>query len=128
MTRFYLDTSIAFAALASVAPAMRWFDEATLAAEVLSSRLLQTELTRSLRRDGIPVRLRDAILDHVGIIPITEQVLSIAESITEHVRTLDSIHLATALHLGGGTVIISHDAMMLRVAEELGLHTLDPLG
>lgn len=126
MTRLYLDTSIAYAALVGVPEARRWFDEATREGSLISSRLLRTELTRVLRRDRIPVGLRSHVLDHVDTVPVTEQILTLAEAITEHVKTLDAVHLATALSLGTPTTIVSHDTGMLTVAARLGLGTLDP--
>ena len=126
-TRYYVDTSIALLALTSNSAARSWFDEATATGSLSSSRLLKTELTRVLRRKGLPVALRSRILDYVSVVPMTEQVLVLAEAISQHVKTLDAIHLASALQLGEATVV-SHDAKMLTVATDLGLETLDPFG
>ena len=127
MTRYYLDTSVAVHVLEGDVPAMEWFDAATADADVVSSRLLQTELTRVLRRERRPVLDREALLDHVGLVTISDSILTAAESITEHVKTLDAIHLATALRLGSATVLVSHDQTLLRVAAELGIRASDPL-
>ncbi|MCR6713463.1 MAG: PIN domain-containing protein [Demequina sp.] len=125
--RYYLDTSVAVHAIDGEAGATRWFDSATESAEVVSSRLLQTELTRYLRREGLPVGERAGVLDKTGMAVVDESVLALAESFTPHVKTLDAIHLATALAFGSDTVMVSHDANVLRLAEELGLRTLDPV-
>lgn len=127
MTRYYLDTSVAVHVLEGDVTAMEWFDAATADADVVSSRLLQTELTRVLRRERRQVLDREALLDHVGLVPISDSILTAAESITEHVKTLDAIHLATALRLGSATVLVSHDQTLLRVAAELGIRASDPL-
>lgn len=129
MTRLYLDTSVAVHALRGTPAAERWFDKAANAqeAELVSSRILRTELTRVLRRDRQPVADRDLILDHVATVPLNDSILTIAETISEHVKTLDSIHLASALVLGSGVTVVSHDEHLKRVAEVLGLETLDPL-
>ena len=127
MTRYYLDTSVAVHVLEGDVTAMQWFDAATADADVVSSRLLQTELTRELRRERRQVLDREALLDHVGLVPISDSILTAAESITEHVKTLDAIHLATALRLGSATVLVSHDQTLLRVAAELGIRGSDPL-
>lgn len=129
MTRLYLDTSVAVHALRGTPAAERWFDEAANAqeAELVSSRILRTELTRVLRRDRQPVADRDLILDHVATVPLNDSILTIAETISEHVKTLDSIHLASALVVGSGVTVVSHDENLKRVAEVLGLETLDPL-
>lgn len=129
MSRFYLDTSIAVHALQGSAAAEEWFDEVTgqPETELASSRILQTELTRVLRRDQRPVLEREVILEQLGTIPLAESILTAAEAITEHVKTLDAIHLASALALGSGTVVVTHDENVKRVAAILGLSTFDPL-
>lgn len=93
MTSYYLDTSIAYHALVGTPSAAEWFDRIDNEdpGALVSSRLLRTELTRALRRDGTPVQDRDAVLDKVAQVPLTESVLVGAEAITEHVKTLDAI-------------------------------------
>jgi predicted nucleic acid-binding protein len=129
VTRFYLDTSVAAHALGGTAAAEVWFDAVTGDSqhELVSSRLLQTELSRMLRRDQAALADRDLILDHTGLVAISEAVLTSAEAISQHVKTLDAIHLATALLLGSRTVVASHDQNVQRVATELGLTWHDPV-
>jgi predicted nucleic acid-binding protein len=129
VTTYYLDTSIAYHALVSTPSAAEWFDRTDNEdpGSPVSSRLLRTELTRALRRDGTPVQDRDAVLDKVAQVPLTESVLVGAEAITEHVKTLDAIHLASALALGTDVVVVSHVDGIKRVAALLGLGVLDPL-
>lgn len=129
MTSYYLDTSIAYHALVGTPSAAEWFDRIDNEdpGALVSSRLLRTELTRALRRDGTPVQDRDAVLDKVAQVPLTESVLVGAEAITEHVKTLDAIHLASALALGTDVVMVSHDDGIKRVAAILGLDVFDPL-
>ncbi|WP_249295849.1 type II toxin-antitoxin system VapC family toxin [Agrococcus sp. Marseille-Q4369] len=128
MTTFYLDTSVAGRAMLRHSPtAVAWFVDAAESDELVSSRLLKTELTRLARREGIPFAERDEVLDFVGVIPIDHAVLIEAEAIVPHVRALDAIHLGTALRSGiEDLVIVSHDARMLEVASQMGLATLDP--
>lgn len=123
----YLDTSIAVAVLMGEPATRQWFEHAVSNGGVVSSRLLQTELTRVLRREDQPVSDRDLVLQHVALAPITDAVLAVAEAIPQHVRTLDAIHIATALQLGGKAIVTSHDRQMLDVAESLGLRTVDPM-
>lgn len=129
MTRYYLDTSVAVHALLVGGQAARWFDSVTADPhhELVSSRILQTEITRVLRREGKPVADREGILEFVGVVQLSDVVLSGAEAITEHVKTLDAIHLATAIRLGSRTVLVSHDAALLRLGSHLGLQTFDPI-
>ncbi|WP_217696705.1 PIN domain-containing protein [Mycobacterium sp. GA-1841] len=129
MTYFYLDSSVAVRILLGHSmPAAAWFDTATGDPEtsVISSRLLRTELTRVLRREGLPVQRRDALLDYVGMLPISDALLAEAEAIVPHIKTLDAIHLASVIRSGLDATVVSHDATMLSVAGELGYATLDP--
>ena len=129
VTRYYVDTSIAVHALMGTPSAATWFDEVTRQEDtvLVSSRLLQTELTRALRRNNVPVADREAVLASIGLAPVTEAILTGAEAITEHVTTLDAIHLATALAVGSDIVVASHDSNLKRVAEVLGLSAHDPI-
>ncbi len=128
---YYLDTSIAVRILLGHSPkAARWFDTTTgdVDVSVVSSRLLRTELTRVLRREGHPVLDRDHILDRIGIIPLDHAVLNEAEAIISHVKSLDAIHLASALRSGLDDItIVTHDKNMTAVAEQLGFPVHDPV-
>ncbi len=125
----YVDTSVAVHVLLGTASARDWFDEATGGAEpVISSRLLRTELTRVLRREGLPLARRDEVLDHLSVVPLDHAVLQEAEAIVPHVRTLDAIHLASALRTGiDDLVVVTTTRPCGPVAGELGLRTLDPV-
>ena len=129
MTRFYLDTSVAVHALRGTPQAESWFDDVAASGEdtLVSSRLLQTELTRVLRRDALPVQHREDLLQSVAQTPVTEAILTAAESIADHVKTLDAIHLATAMAFGSDTVVVTHDDNVARVGLLLGLRCFDPL-
>lgn len=129
MTWIYLDTSVAVHALRGAPAVECWWDEvhADPDRELVSSRLLQTELTRVLRRDGRPVVERGPIIGQLGLVPITEAILTAAEAITVHLKTLDAIHLATALAFGSGTVIATHDAALKAAADAVGLAWTDPV-
>jgi predicted nucleic acid-binding protein len=130
VTIYYLDTSVALRALLGHSPsAARWIDQTTATAEhrVVSSRILRTELTRVLLREGLPVSLRHEVLDVLELVPITEGVLAAAESIASHVKTLDAIHLGSVVASGIDATIVSHDATMLKTATTLGYPILDPV-
>ncbi|MDP9806847.1 putative nucleic acid-binding protein [Trueperella bonasi] len=126
MTLYYLDTSVAIMVLQGHPGTVHWFTEAAEHADLVSSRILQTEITPVLRRESRPPLERDEILDFVALVPVSETILQRAESIQSHVRTLDAIHLATAGALPNATVV-SHDNQMLLVASDLAMRTLDPV-
>lgn len=131
MTDYYLDISVAGRILLGQSrTALDWFAGAVAheAHEVISSRLLRTELTRLLRREGLSLDRRREIIDHLGTVPVDHTVLTEAEAIVPHVKTLDAIHLASALQSGiEDLVIVSHDENMLRMASRLGFEVLDPV-
>ncbi|HRW17673.1 MAG TPA: PIN domain-containing protein [Dermatophilaceae bacterium] len=130
MTVFYLDTSVAVRALFGHSPAAAsWIDRTTADDQhlVVSSRVLRTELTRVLRREGLPVSRRDEILDVLALVPVTEGVLAAAEAIERHVKTLDAIHLGSVIAAGLDATIVSHDAGLIAAATALGYPTLDPV-
>lgn len=130
MTVYYLDSSVALRALVGHSrSAAEWIDATTAdpAHVVVSSRILQTELTRVLRREGIPVRRRDEILDVLALIPMTEGTMAAAESIGPHLRTLDAIHLGALIASGLDAVVVTHDAAMRSVAAEIGYRAFDPV-
>ncbi|MGW6725160.1 type II toxin-antitoxin system VapC family toxin [Nocardia sp. NPDC055029] len=128
---FYLDTSVAVRIILGHSPeAAKWFDNsaASDATRVVSSRLLRTEITRVLRRESLPVLDRDRILDYIDIIPVDHAVLNEAEAIISHIRTLDAIHLASALRSGlEDLTVVTHDKNMATVAEHLGFPVYDPV-
>jgi predicted nucleic acid-binding protein len=130
MTAYYLDTSVALLALLGHSPsAAEWIDTVSAAPEheLVTSRLLRTELTRVLRRERLPISLRDEILDVLSLIPVTETVLAAAETIEPHIKTLDAVHLGSVIASGLDTTIITHDAGMKAAAERLGYPTHDPV-
>ena len=89
--------------------------------------MLRTELTRILRREGLPVNRRDEVLDVLSLVPITEGVLAAAEAIQPHVKTLDAIHLGSVIAAGLDATIVSHDATIIATATSLGYPTFDPV-
>ena len=131
VTYHYLDSSVAVRIMFAHSPsAARWFDSTTGREDdrVVSSRILRTEITRVLRRESLPVADRDQILDYIDTIPLDHAVLQEAEAIIPHIRTLDAIHLASALRSGlDDLVITTHDMTMKSVAMRLGFRITDPV-
>lgn len=124
----YLDSSIGVRTILDVPERVRL--QAWMGAPgttFVSSRLLRTEVVRVLRRDGRPLSDGTALLDRVGMFDLTRETYSVAESIERHIRTLDALHLATALLVGEPVTVASHDVTMKAVAEHLGLGVMDPV-
>ncbi|MEO9220613.1 MAG: PIN domain-containing protein [Mycobacteriaceae bacterium] len=93
----------------------------------VSSRLLPTEVVRVLRRDAGPLTDGTPLLDRIGMLDIARETHTVAESIERHNKTLDALHLATALLIGEPVTVASHDTVMKEVAEHLGFRVTDPV-
>lgn len=130
MRRFLLDASVALRVILGHSPAAAaWIDKVNGDPDqgIIASRLLKTEITRVLRREQLPVSRRDALLDYVQLIPISDAVLAEAEAIVPHIKSLDAIHLASLIHTGIDATVVTHDATMASVAELLGYPVVDPI-
>ncbi|MGL5928119.1 MAG: type II toxin-antitoxin system VapC family toxin [Dermatophilaceae bacterium] len=124
----YLDSSVALRTILDVPERKRlqsWMQ--TPGATFVSSRLLRTEVIRVLRRDGRPTLDGTPLLDRVGMLDISRETHTVAESIERHIRTLDALHLATALLIGEPVTVATHDTTMAAVATHLGLLVTDPV-
>lgn len=124
----YLDSSVALRTILDV-PERSRLQEWTQApdAEYVSSRLLGTEVIRVLRREGLPLGMSKPLLDRVGTLAITPETFTVAEAIEPHIKTLDALHVATALLVGEPVTIASHDTTMKSVAAHVGLSVVDPV-
>lgn len=123
----YLDSSVALRTILDVPERERvqvWMQEA---GTIVSSRLLRTEMIRILRRDHRPPSDAAPLLDRIGMLEISRETHTVAESIERHVKTFDALHLATALLIGDPVTVATHDATMRSVAGHLGLHAIDPV-
>lgn len=124
----YLDASVALRTILDVPERerlQRWMQ--TPATTFLSSRLLRTEVIRVLRRDDRPLSDGAPLLDRIGLIDITRETHTVAESIERHIKTLDALHVANALLIGDGVTVATHDTTMKTVATHLGLGVIDPV-
>lgn len=124
----YLDSSVALRTILDVPERVRlqsWMQ--TAGTTFVSSRLLRTEVIRVLRRDGRPLADGTPLLERVGMLEIGRETHTVAESFERHVKTLDALHLATALLIGEPVTVATHDATMKVVADHLGLLVTDPI-
>lgn len=124
----YLDSSVALRTILDVperSNLQEWMQAP--GTTYVSSRLLRTEVVRVLRRDGRPLSDAAPLLDRVGMLDITRETHSVAESIERHIKTLDALHLATALLVGEPVTVATHDSTMKTVAVHLGLLVTDPV-
>lgn len=125
----YLDSSIALRTIFNVPERDRlrvWLQDPEVT--FISSRLLRTEVTRVLRRDERPLSDGAPLFDRVGMLDITRETHTVAESIERHIKTLNALHVATALLIGEPVTVATHDTTMKTVAAHLGLSVIDPVG
>src|SRR6266545_2250505 len=97
----------------------------------VASALVRTEVRRALHRIGATARQRataDKLLDVVVTISVSDELLDAAGHLTEPgLRSLDAIHLATALRLGTGLRdFVTYDRHLLAAAKSAGLATAAP--
>lgn len=105
-------------------------------ADLVSSELALAEVPRALRRavameSELPLEeLReraDELLDYISLRPIDHDVLLSAGVLAEpFLRTLDAIHVTTALYLSPVEAFVTYDQRQAAAARLAGLRTVAP--
>ena len=130
----YLDTSVALLSLlgqSGADEAVRLIMDARATEGLVSSCLLQVEMTRAAHRDHFDVRVVDEFIAGVELIEIGPDVVERASALTGGLKSLDAIHLATATLLDDPrhpVTVLTHDARLADAARSRGLGVIDPLG
>ena len=135
MPLFYVDAS----ALVKVTASEQEADDLSVyleGAEIASSELVLTEVPRALRRKavttpGFPLgealERAAALIDSLGLRPVDDALLIGAGMLAEPaLRSLDAIHVATALHLYPIDAFVTYDKRQAAVARLAGLRTMAP--
>ncbi|HET7301065.1 MAG TPA: type II toxin-antitoxin system VapC family toxin [Oleiagrimonas sp.] len=128
--KWYLDSSVAIHAVlpAGDPRARAWLTASSeQAVDLCSSRLLQLEMVRTLRREQMDPAWARLVTDRIELIGIDDGVLRFAAAIEPHLKSLDAIHLATCSLLGDNFTVVTHDARMAEVAIHMGFNVHDPL-
>jgi len=97
--------------------------------ERVSSVLSRVEVLRAARRvSPSAARRADAVVARLGLVDLDDDVIQRASKLAPpELRTLDAIHLATALSLGHDLgALCVYDARLSSVARAMGLRTLNP--
>nr|WP_281496948.1 type II toxin-antitoxin system VapC family toxin [Ornithinimicrobium sp. F0845] len=103
----------------------RWLDEGAEGA-LLVSALAVVDLRRFAQRLALDPTVVMTLLDGLDVVPVTEPILHQAASLPQsYLRTLDAIHLATAIAVET-PVIVTYDDRMARAAREEGLDVVAP--
>jgi len=130
----YLDTS-ALAKLVAEEPESaaleRWLDERP--GPLLTSVLAEVELALTLTRRRVPVVLGEELLRGVVRLEITSAVrrrAALVGSTAATLRTLDALHVASALELDalapGSLTVATYDARIAAASTAAGLATAAP--
>jgi predicted nucleic acid-binding protein len=96
---------------------------------VISSALARTEVARALLPLGPEaVRRGQDVLGRIELVRLNNRILDTAGQLTPHeLRSLDAIHLATALHASGGHVhLVTYDDRMAMAAKAVGWTVRSP--
>lgn len=96
---------------------------------VCSSALSTVEVIRAVRPQGTKaVEAAHALMEATQVVEIGFDILNSAAGLApDTLRTLDAIHIATALALGSGLdALITYDKRMLEAATVAGLNVLSP--
>jgi uncharacterized protein len=98
--------------------------------DAISSALAQVEVTRAVMRAGAPARMSRAaaVLERIALVPIDAGILArAAELQPADLRTLDAIHLATALLLQWDIAgLITYDTRLAAAAAAADIAVLTP--
>lgn len=96
---------------------------------IASSALTRAEAVRAVRHKGPDALLGiREMLQAIDLVPVDEEILDAAGLLDPGIlRTLDAIHLATAIAIGDDLdVVVTYDGRMLQAAALLGLPTTSP--
>ena len=97
---------------------------------LITSRISRVEVARTIAKHE-PDLLTTAydILADIQMIPVEDSIITIAENLPVYIalRSLDSLHMASALHIRNALMgIITYDKEMVRAGIALGFNTLSP--
>jgi predicted nucleic acid-binding protein len=132
---FYADSS-ALVKLVRVEPESAALRAFLVDADLVSSELVVTEISRAVRRAaaGEPRAALDLLLERAGELleavalrPLDRALLLGAGALAEPaLRALDAIHLASALYLSPLEAFVTYDERQAAVARLAGLRTIAP--
>lgn len=129
--QLYLDTSalVKLVVLEAESAALRELLDAFPADTRFASALARTELVRAISRQGPPDSIAHArrVLGRLDLIPLTNRLLDSAASLAPpELRTLDAIHLSSALTAPELRAMITYDGRLAQAATDSGINVLAP--
>ena len=126
----YLDSSAIVKLVLPEAESAALRRELTEHRERCSSALARVEVMRAVRRAGAPgetLRRAEDTLERIVLIPLDEPILRAAATVgSGNLRSLDAIHLTTALSVDGVTAMATYDQRLAGAATVAGLPAIAP--
>jgi len=126
--RIYVDSSAAVKLVSAEAEtsALQGFLSDVGNAEILSSVLLETELRRTASRQGAAQGEVSEVLSGIDLLAAPRGLFHEAGLLAvPHLRSLDAIHLATALRIEA-SVLVTYDRRLGDAAEVVGIPAVAP--
>lgn len=124
----YLDSSAIVKLVAREAGTPELVQTVRADPEVVSSALAWTEVVRAVRRSGGRPARAEAVLERIALVPIDDGIIrSASRLLPTALRTLDAIHLATALSLEADlAALVTYDERLAGAARGAGLEVRAP--
>ena len=126
----YLDTSAIVKLVVKEPESPALHDYLSAHPERVSSALARVELTRALRRaerSESTLERAAAVLQRLALVPLDDIVLEAAARVEPvALRSLDALHLATALSLPPLAAFVAYDERLLAAARGIGLAVAAP--
>ena len=124
----YLDTSAAFKVLTEEPERQLLVDflDANSTEGLVTSVVTEVEMYRSAHRLKVPAKLVEQVLSRLALVEMTSDIRSRAGLLPDPtLRSLDAIHIATALDTGIAT-FVTYDRTQAAAAADLGLRVERP--
>ena len=103
-----------------------WLDDQDPSTSLVISALAVVELRRLARRLDVDPAAVVSVLAGVDVVPVTEAMLHHAATLPQpYLRTLDAVHLATALAIEAHE-LVTYDARLAEAAVQEGLRVRAP--
>ena len=128
MTVVYIDSSACGKLLVQEdhSDALTAFVNALDESSLVASQLLETELRRMATRHTLPQQTVTEILSGVSLVMPERDFFHRAGLLPgRHLRSLDALHLITAMDTEADTVL-TYDHRLISAAEEIGLPSVSP--
>ena len=124
----YLDSSAIVKLVAREPSTPELIEEVRADPQIVSSALAWTEVVHAVLRSGGRPARAEAVLERIALVPIDDGVIRSASRLSPiGLRTLDAIHLATALSLEGDiAALVTYDFRLAEAAAGSGLEVRAP--